>query len=142
MAFVKESGVKFHWGEDGANDFDENRNVGTATGLPDRARPGERIQSRLRGLAVSARIGSAAAAIGFRRGSAQFRLPTREQRRLIITSTEGDQGNLVPMELMKRLLKTKGLHQAVMFHDVRWGADFHGRFLWVFLTQVRAEGTP
>ena len=24
MAFVKESGVRFHWGEDGADDFDEN----------------------------------------------------------------------------------------------------------------------
>ncbi|MBI5864240.1 MAG: fucose isomerase [Planctomycetes bacterium] len=52
---------------------------------------------------------------------------------LIITSTEADQGNLVPMELMKRLLKAKGLHPAVMFHDVRWGAPHDGRFLWVLL---------
>ena len=40
----------------------------------------------------------------------------------VITSTEADQGNLVPMELMKRLLEAKGLPGAVMFHDVRWGA--------------------
>ena len=37
------------------------------------------------------------------------------------------------MEMMKRLLKAKGLHQAVMFHDVRWGAEHDGRFLWVLL---------
>jgi L-fucose isomerase-like protein len=37
------------------------------------------------------------------------------------------------MEMMKRLLKDKGLHQAVMFHDVRWGAEHAGRFLWVLL---------
>ena len=37
------------------------------------------------------------------------------------------------MEMMKRLLKAKGLHQAVMFHDVRWGAEHEGRFLWVLL---------
>ena len=37
------------------------------------------------------------------------------------------------MEMMKRLLKEKGLHQAVMFHDVRWGAEHEGRFLWVLL---------
>ena len=37
------------------------------------------------------------------------------------------------MELLKRLLKQKGLHQAVMFHDVRWGAEHEGRFLWVLL---------
>ena len=44
----------------------------------------------------------------------------------IVCATEADQGNVVPMELMKRLLKKKGLHQAVMFHDVRWGADARG----------------
>ena len=48
-------------------------------------------------------------------------------------ATEADQGNVIPMELMKRLLKKKGLHQAVMFHDVRWGAEHEGRFLWVLL---------
>ena len=37
------------------------------------------------------------------------------------------------MELMKRILKAKGLHQGVMFHDVRWGAEHDGRFLWVLL---------
>jgi L-fucose isomerase-like protein len=52
---------------------------------------------------------------------------------LVITSTEADQGNLIPMELMKRLLLKKGLHQAVMFHDVRWGHEHAGRWLWVLL---------
>jgi L-fucose isomerase-like protein len=37
------------------------------------------------------------------------------------------------MEMMKRLLKAKGLHQGVMFHDVRWGGMHEGRFLWVLL---------
>ena len=31
----------------------------------------------------------------------------------VVCSTEADQGNLVPMELLKRLLKEKGLHHAV-----------------------------
>ena len=51
----------------------------------------------------------------------------------IVCATEADQGNVIPMEMMKRLLKHKGLHQAVMFHDVRWGAMHEGRFLWVLL---------
>ena len=51
----------------------------------------------------------------------------------IACATEADQGNVVPMEMMKRLLKKKNLHQAVMFHDVRWGAMHEGRFLWVLL---------
>jgi L-fucose isomerase-like protein len=37
------------------------------------------------------------------------------------------------MELMKRLLQRKGLHPAVMFHDVRWGGEHGGRWLWVLL---------
>jgi L-fucose isomerase-like protein len=52
---------------------------------------------------------------------------------VVITSTEADQGNLVPMELMKRVLLAKGLPAAVMFHDVRWGCRHDGRFLWVLL---------
>jgi L-fucose isomerase-like protein len=51
----------------------------------------------------------------------------------IICATEADQGNAIPMEMMKRLLQAKGLHGAVMFHDVRWGGEHEGRFLWVLL---------
>jgi L-fucose isomerase-like protein len=51
----------------------------------------------------------------------------------VMTSTEADQGNLIPMELMKRILEAKNLSGAVMFHDVRWGARHDGRFLWVLL---------
>jgi L-fucose isomerase-like protein len=55
---------------------------------------------------------------------------------VLITSTEADQGNLVPMELMKRICKRKGIHQGVMFHDVRWGGKHHpptAGWLWVLL---------
>ncbi len=68
-----------------------------------------------------------------------------------MTSTEADQGNLVPMELMKRVLEAKGLPGSVMFHDVRWGAEHEGRWLWVLLNsgilrrlrlQPRSEDAP
>ena len=51
----------------------------------------------------------------------------------VACATEADQGNAVPMEMLKRLLQAKGLHQAVLFHDVRWGGEHEGRFLWVLL---------
>jgi L-fucose isomerase-like protein len=51
----------------------------------------------------------------------------------VVCSTEADQGNMVPMEMMKRLLKRKRLNQTVNFHDVRWGGKVGGRFLWVLL---------
>lgn len=50
-----------------------------------------------------------------------------------VCSTEADQGNLLPMEMMKRLLKVKGLHEAVMFHDIRWAGTYEGRTFWVLL---------
>lgn len=56
----------------------------------------------------------------------------------ITTATEADQGNLVPQEMMKRLLKAKGLHQSVAFHDVRWGGEHEGRFVWVLLNSGSA----
>ena len=46
-------------------------------------------------------------------------------------TTEGVLGKDNP--LMKRLLKRKGLHPAVFFHDVRWGSEWNGRFIWVLL---------
>jgi L-fucose isomerase-like protein len=60
----------------------------------------------------------------------------------VVCATEADQGNAVPMEMMKRLLKAKGLHQAVMFHDVRWGGEHDGRFVWVLLNSGSCSAYP
>lgn len=51
----------------------------------------------------------------------------------IVDATEADQGNVIPQEMMKRLLKARGLHQATFFHDVRWGIAHEGRFVWILL---------
>ncbi|MGB8861919.1 MAG: hypothetical protein WCC60_21870, partial [Ilumatobacteraceae bacterium] len=56
----------------------------------------------------------------------------------VVCATEADQGNLVPMELMKRLLLARGLHESVAFHDVRWGGLHDGRFLWLLLNSGSA----
>jgi len=56
----------------------------------------------------------------------------------IVCATEADQGNLVPMELLKRLLLAHGLHESVAFHDVRWGGEHDGRFVWVLLNSGSA----
>jgi L-fucose isomerase-like protein len=56
----------------------------------------------------------------------------------IACATEADQGNLLPMELLKRLLAAHGLHESVAFHDVRWGGEHEGRFVWVLLNSGSA----
>ena len=133
LRFVKDRGVTFHWGEADAQDFTE-----------------ESTREQLRDyLAVLDMIGEYKAdCLGwqYQLGLIPLRPPSDFAEGLfnsacrpesngdtIACATEADQGNAVPMEMMKRLLKDKGLHQAVMFHDVRWGAVHDGRFLWVLL---------
>jgi len=133
LAFVKDKGVHFHWQEDGAHDFDENATR-------------EQLRDYLTVLDLVNEFRADCVGWQYQLGLVPLRPPSdfaegllnsvcrpESNGDVIITATEADQGNLVPMELMKRLLKAKGLHQAVMFHDVRWGAQYDGRFLWVLL---------
>ncbi|MFH1748352.1 MAG: fucose isomerase [Planctomycetota bacterium] len=133
LAFVKEKGVRFHYGEEGAEDFDENATR-------------EQLRDYLAVLDLVGEFKADCLGWQYQLGLLPLRPPSDFSEGLlnstcrpesngdtIACATEADQGNLVPMELMKRLLKAKGLHQAVMFHDVRWGGVHDKRFIWVLL---------
>jgi L-fucose isomerase-like protein len=131
--FVKERGVTFHWREKDATDFTEG-----STKI--------QLQMYLAVLDLLAEFKADCLGWQYQLGLLPVLPPSdfcegllnstcrpESNGDLVITSTEADQGNLIPMELMKRLLLKKGLHQAVMFHDVRWGGMHDGRWLWVLL---------
>jgi L-fucose isomerase-like protein len=143
FAFVKDRGVTFHWREKDAEDFDE-------------AATKEQLRDYLAVLDMAAEEhadcigwqyqlgmiplgpdGTAKDALrppsDFAEGLLNSTCRPESDGDTIACATEADQGNALPMEMMKRLLKARGLHQAVMFHDVRWGAKHDGRFLWVLL---------
>ena len=133
FAFVKSKGVTFHWGENGNADFDENATK-------------EQLRDYLVALDLLHEFKADCLGWQYQLGLIPLRAPSDFAEGLfnstcrpesngdtIACATEADQGNVVPMEMLKRLLKAKGLHQAVMFHDVRWGAEHDGRFLWVLL---------
>jgi L-fucose isomerase-like protein len=133
LRFVKDRGVTFHWGEKDAEDFDERATR-------------EQLRDYLTVLDLVGEFKADCLGWQYQLGLIPLRPPSDFAEGLfnsacrpestgdtIACATEADQGNVVPMELMKRLLKEKGLHQAVMFHDVRWGALHEGRFLWVLL---------
>jgi L-fucose isomerase-like protein len=133
LAFVKEKGTTFHYGVAEAEDFDENATR-------------EQLRDYLAVLDLVDEFKADCLGWQYQLGLLPLRPPSDFAEGLfnstcrpesngdtIVTSTEADQGNLVPMEMMKRLLKAKGLHQAVMFHDVRWGGEHDGRFVWVLL---------
>jgi len=133
LAFVKDRGVTFHWGEQGAADFGEDATR-------------EQLRDYLAVLDMVREYKADCLGWQYQLGLLPLRPPSDFAEGLfnstcrpesdgdtVATATEADQGNAVPMEMMKRLLAAKGLHQAVMFHDVRWGGEHEGRFVWVLL---------
>jgi len=133
LAFVRDRGVTFHYGEADALDFDADatreqlRDYLAVLDLVNEFKAdciGWQYQLGLIGLRPPS---------DFAEGLFNSTCRPESNGDTIVDSTEADQGNLVPMELMKRLLKAKGLHQAVFFHDVRWGGEWNDRFIWVLL---------
>lgn len=133
LRFVQDRGLTFHWGERDASDFDEHATR-------------EQLRDYLTVLDLLGEYRADCLGWQYQLGLIPLRPPSDLAEGLfnsacrpesngdtIACATEADQGNALPMEMMKRLLKAKGLHQAVMFHDVRWGDSHEGRFLWVLL---------
>ncbi len=131
--FVKDKGVTFHWREKGAEDFTEEATKKqlamylAVLGLL------EEFKADCLGWQYQLGLLPVLPPSDFCEGLLNSACRPESNGVVVITSTEADQGNLVPMELLKRLLKVKGLHPAVMFHDVRWGGTHDGRWLWVLL---------
>ncbi len=126
LRFVKDKGLTFHWGEAGNADFDEHATR-------------EQLRDYLAVLDLVKEFKADCLGWQYQLGLIPLRPPSDLAEGLfnsicrpesngdtIACATEADQGNVIPMELLKRLLKQKGLHQAVMFHDVRWGARPRG----------------
>jgi L-fucose isomerase-like protein len=131
--FVVDKGVTFHWREKGAEDFTEE-----ATRLQMRMYCAvldllDEFQADCLGWQYQLGLLPVLPPSDFCEGLLNSTCRPEGAGDLVVTSTEADQGNLLPMEILKRLLKAKGLHQAVMFHDVRWGGMHDGRWLWVLL---------
>jgi L-fucose isomerase-like protein len=131
--FVQDRGVSFHWQEPDSADF-----------IPAATR--EQLRGYLAVLDLLAEFRADCLGWQYQLGLLNLLAPSdfaegllnsharpEGDGQVVITATEADQGNLVPMELMKRILRARGLPAAVMFHDVRWGARHDGRFLWVLL---------
>jgi L-fucose isomerase-like protein len=131
--FVRDKGVTFHWREDGAPDFTEEA---TQTQLAMYLAVLDLLQefsADCLGWQYQLGLLPVLPPSDFCEGLFNSVCRPESNGDLVITSTEADQGNLIPMEMMKRLLLKKGLHQAVMFHDVRWGGKHDGLWLWVLL---------
>jgi L-fucose isomerase-like protein len=131
--FVCDRGVTFHHGEAGAEDFtseatkEQLRDYIAVSGML------EEFKADCLGWQYQLGLIPLRPPSDFAEGLFNSACRPETTGDTMVCATEADQGNLIPMELMKRLLEKKGLHQAVMFHDVRWGGEHECRFLWVLL---------
>ena len=50
----------------------------------------------------------------------------------IVHFNEGDIGSGVPQVLMRDIYEAKGMPLETTLHDVRWGREYEGKFIWVF----------
>lgn len=131
--FVLDKGVTFHWREKGAKDFDEEatrQQLRMYLAVLDLVKE---FKADCVGWQYQLGLINLLPPSDFCEGLLNSACRPESNGRPIVTSTEADQGNLIPMELMKRILRKKKLHPAVMFHDVRWGGVHNNRFLWVLL---------
>jgi L-fucose isomerase-like protein len=131
--FVQDRGVLFHWNETGALDFTPAATREQLRGYLAVLDLLAEFQADCLGWQYQLGLLKLLPPSDFAEGLLNSHARPEGNGEVVITSTEADQGNLVPMELMKRILQAKGLPAAVMFHDVRWGAHHEGRFLWVLL---------
>jgi L-fucose isomerase-like protein len=58
---------------------------------------------------------------------------TIQAGKLIVHFNEGDVGSGVPQVLMRDILWRKKMPAETTLHDVRWGEEYDGRFVWVLL---------
>lgn len=131
--FVADKGVKFHWREPDAKDFTEEATKAQLRMYLTVLDLLAEFRADCFGWQYQLGLIPCLPPSDFCEGLLNSACRPETNGEVVITSTEADQGNLVPMELFKRLAKKKGIHPAVMFHDVRWGAEHKGRFLWVLL---------
>jgi L-fucose isomerase-like protein len=133
FAFVKEKGVQFHWSETGSEDFTHNATRAQLSMYLAVLDLLDEFQADCLGWQYQLGLLNLMPPSDFCEGLLNSHARPEGNGHVVVTSTEADQGNLVPMELMKRILEAKGQPGAVMFHDVRWGAIHDGRWLWVLL---------
>jgi L-fucose isomerase-like protein len=133
FSFVRDRGVTFHWQEGDADDFNPEATRAQLRSYLAVLDLLDEFQADCLGWQYQLGLLNALPPSDFAEGLLNSHARPEGNGRVVCTATKADQGNLVPMELMKRVLEAKGEPGAVLFHDVRWGATFEGRWLWVLL---------
>lgn len=107
---MKENGVKIHWKEQGAADFDENASREQLRDYLVVLDMVEEYKAHCLGWRYQLGLIPLRPPSDFAEGLLNSTCRPESNNDTIACATEADQGNIVPMEMMKRLLQAKGLH--------------------------------
>jgi L-fucose isomerase-like protein len=134
LAFVRDKGVTFHYG----NDFGEEATRGQLRAYCAVLDFLDEFRADCLGWQYQLGLIRSLPPSDFAEGLLNSACRPEGNGSTVVCATEADQGNVLPMELLKRLLLAHGLHESVAFHDVRWGGVHDGRFIWVLLNSGSA----
>ena len=134
LAFVRDKGVEFHYGDD----FTEDATRGQLRAYCAVLDFLEEFRCDCLGWQYQLGLIRSLPPSDFAEGLLNSACRPESNGSTVVCATEADQGNVLPMEMLKRLLIAHGLHESVAFHDVRWGGEHEGRFIWVLLNSGSA----
>jgi len=139
VAWYEARGMTFLFGEDGATELTRDQLKEQCAMMIAMARFAERFGLAAVGVQYQQGLARSCAASDFAEGAigATERFPIPDADGNIIRAgqpipciNEVDMGTGIPQVMMFRLLEALGLPSETTLHDVRWGSEFDGQFIW------------
>ena len=141
VAWYEKRGMKFRFGADGARELTREQVKEQAAMMIAMARYVERFGLSCVGVQYQQGLARSCAASDFAEGAIgsteRFPIPAEDghiirEGKPITCANEVDMGTAVPQTMMFRLLDSLGLPSETTLHDIRWGSDWNGEFVWDF----------
>jgi len=141
LAWYEAQGMDFQWGDDPATDLTRDQVKEQCAMMIAMARFAERFGLSAVGVQYQQGLARSCAASDFAEGAigsaARFPIPGEDGEVIragkpIPCVNEVDMGTGIPQVMMFRLLDALGLPSETTLHDVRWGSEFDGQFIWDF----------
>lgn len=141
VAWYEARGMKFRYGADPARDLTREQVKEQCAMMIALARYVERFGLSCVGVQYQQGLARSCAASDFAEGAIgsaeRFPIPAEDGHIIrpgkpITCANEVDMGTAIPQTMMFRLLDSLGLPAETTLHDIRWGSEFDGKFVWDF----------
>jgi hypothetical protein len=139
VAWYEARGMNFQWGEDPATELTREQVKEQCAMMIAMARYAERFGLSAVGVQYQQGLARSCAASDFAEGAIgsteRFPIPAEDGHIIrpgkpIPCVNEVDMGTGIPQVMMFRLLDALGLPSETTLHDVRWGSEWDGQFVW------------